>query len=150
VRTVEVIERSPAVVRWAGGQLGTCNGGALADPRVTVIVSELRARLEGPGPLRGAFGLVLDLDASLAALSEPGNATLYDASGTALLASALRPGGVLALASQRREPELLRQLSAQLQNVAEIAAPVDSEPGALDYFYRARRPAASGAARGTN
>jgi spermidine synthase len=150
VRAVEVIERSPAIVRWCGTQLATSNGGALVDPRVKVVVSELRARLSGPDAPAGLFGLLLDLDATAAAPSEPGNEAFYDAGGVALLSTALRPGGVLALASERREPELLRHLSQRLQNVAEIAAPVDSEPGKLDYFYRARRPAAAGAARGNN
>jgi len=150
VRAVEVVERSPAIVRWCGAQLATKNGGALVDPRVKVTTSELRARLGGPDAPTGCFGVLLDLDASTAATSEPGNAAFYDAGGVALLSSALRPGGVLAIASQRREPELLGHLSQRLQNVAEIAAPVDSEPGKLDYFYRARRPAAAGAARGNN
>jgi spermidine synthase len=140
VREVEVIERSPSIARWAGAQFSTLNGGALADPRVTLTIADLGARLSGPEPLQGRFGLVLDLDASLA--SATSNAGLYDDVGVALLASALRAGGAVALASQQREPELLRRLSARMQNVAEVAAPVDSEPGALDYFYRARKPAA--------
>lgn len=151
VRAIEVIERSPAVIRWAGAQRGTKNGGALADPRVTVVNSELHARLVGPDSPKGRFGMILDLDASVVTLSEPTNAQFYDAGGVALLSGVLRPGGVLAVASTRREPELLRHLSVRLQNVAEIAAPVDSEPGKLDYFYRARHPAATaGPARGNN
>jgi spermidine synthase len=141
IKGVEVIERSPAVVRWCGAVLATANGGALADPRVKVTTGELRARLSAHDAPTGRFGVFLDLDATTESLSEPGNATLYDAGGVALLSSALRPGGVLAIASERREPELLRHLSQRLQNVAEIAAPVDAEPGKLDYFYRARRPA---------
>jgi spermidine synthase len=150
VRTVEVVERSPAVVRWCGAQLAIRNGGVLADPRVKVQVTELNARVRGLESPPGLFGVLLDLDATAAEPSAPGNEGFYSADGIALLAGVLRPGGVLALASERREPELLRHLSERLQNVAEIAAPVDTEPGKLDYFYRARRPAAAGAARGSN
>jgi spermidine synthase len=150
VRAIEVIERSPAIVRWCGAELATKNGGALADPRVKITTAELRARLTSPDAPAGVFGLVLDLDASSTCPSEPGNAALYDAAGVALLSGPLRPGGVLAVASEQREAALLRNLSARLQNVAEIAAPVDSEPGKLDYFYRARKPAAAGAVRGSN
>lgn len=150
VREVEVIERSPAIARWAGAYFSTQSGGALADPRVTLTVAELRARLtDAAAPLTGRFGLVLDLD--LAPSLAADNAGLYDDAGVALLVGGLRAGGVLALASTRREPELLRRLTTRMQNVAEIAAPVDSEPGALDYFYRARRPAnRAPAAKGTN
>jgi spermidine synthase len=150
VRAVEVVERSSAVRRWAGGALATQNGGATGDPRVTLTTAELGARLKGPEAPTGLFAIILDLDPSLDAPSLPSNAALYDSGGIALLSAALRPGGVLALASTRREPELLRALSARMQNVAEIAAPVDTQPGALDYFYRARRPAASGTTPGRN
>jgi len=148
VREVEVIERSAAVQRWARSHFARCSGGAAADPRVVHRTAELSALLDAPEAPSARFALVLDLDASLAAGA---NASLYDAGGVDRCQRVLRPGGVLAVASTRREPDFLRQLSARMQNVAEIAAPVDTEPGALDYFYRARRPAAGGPApRGRN
>ncbi len=144
VREVQIVERSPAIVAWERAHFARLNGGVTADPRVTVQTRELADLLAAPGALTGRFGIVLDLDASLATPSRAQNRALYEPAGIALLSSALRPGGVLALASTRREPELLRQLSARMQNVAEIAAPVDSEPGALDYFYRAPPPPGRG------
>ena len=150
LRKVEVVERSPAIVRWAEGAFAGPNRDALRDPRVTIVPLELGAWLRGATSPTGRFGVVLDLDDTPSSPADPANAALYDAGGIALLSGALRPGGALAIASTRREPELLRLFSQRLQNVAEIAAPVDTQPGALDYFYRARRPAATTSARGSN
>ncbi len=151
VRELQILERSAAIVAWERAHFARLNGGVTSDPRVTVQTVELASMLSAPGGPSGRFALVLDVDSSTAAPSRPENTALYDPAGIALLVAALRPGGVIAMASTRREPELLRQLSARMQNVAEIAAPVDAEPGALDYFYRARKPpAASAAPRGAN
>lgn len=140
VREVEVIERSAAIQRWARSHFAQGSGGAAADPRVTHRTAELSALLDAPDAPSGRFALLLDLDASLASAE---NGTLYDGAGVDRCQRILRPGGVLAVASTRREPDYLRLLSSRMQNVAEVAAPVDAEPGALDYFYRARKPAAA-------
>lgn len=145
---LQVIEESSVVVSWARTHFAVANHGALSDPRLTVRVGKLAALLDAPDAPTGRFALVLDLDPSLGVENE--RSSLYRGEGLARCMDVLRPGGVLALASTRREPALLRELSARMQNVGEVAVPVDTEPGALDYFYRARRPATGGAPRGRN
>jgi spermidine synthase len=145
---VQVIEESAAVLKWARTSFAEQNGNALADPRVTVRSGALISVLDAPDAPSGRFAMVLDLDASLDA--PPPRAALYTSDGIARCIATLRPGGVLALGSIRREPTLLRELSTRMQNVAEVAVPSESTPGALDYLYRARRPAAGGAPRGRN
>ncbi|MEO6954642.1 MAG: hypothetical protein ABI321_22780 [Polyangia bacterium] len=147
VREVEVIERSPAVIKWARSHFAVGSGGAVLDPRVTVRQGDVLSVVGAADARKGCFGVLLDLDDSL----EPtDNAAVYSDDGFIQIASTLRGGGVLALASTRKEPQLLSFLSTHMQNVAQIAAPVDSEPGALDFFYRARRPAAAKATPGRN
>ncbi len=146
MREVEVIERSAAVVKWARGFFAVASGGAPLDPRVTIRTGELSAVLAADAPT-GRFAALLDLDDTLEA---PRNAAVYAEAGLVRLASTLRGGGVLALASTRKEQGLLTFLTTHMQNVAQIAAPVDAEPGALDFFYRARRPAAAKPAPGRN
>ena len=140
VREVDVVERSPAVLRWARSHFAVGSGGAVLDPRVTVRLGEVLAVVGAADAPTGRFGVLLDLDDTL---ETPRNAGVYAVDGLVKLASTLRGGGVLALASTRKEPQLLSFLSTHMQNVAQIAAPVDTEPGALDFFYRARRPAAA-------
>ncbi len=145
---VQVIEESAAVVGWARTHFAVANGGALSDPRVSVRQGTLPAVLDAADALTGRFGLVLDLDADLGVTNE--RAALYLPDGLARCMDVLRPGGVLALGSRRRESALLKELSARMQNVAEVAVPSDSQPGSLVYLYRARRPAAGRAPRGRN
>ena len=67
----------------------------------------------------------------------------FEEAGLEKLETALRPGGVIALRSQRRDPELVRRLHARFQHVAEVAVPVELESGpSLDYVYRGRRAGA--------
>src|SRR5687767_8508918 len=48
VKTVSVVEQSQTVVAWAGEALAPLNGGALRDPRVTVVTRELVEYLRTP------------------------------------------------------------------------------------------------------
>ena len=65
----------------------------------------------------------------------------YTDEGVTRLATVLRPGGVVALWSPEREPELMQRLHALLSHVAEVVVPVEVDGVAsLDYVYRARCP----------
>jgi hypothetical protein len=88
----------------------------------------------------GWLAVLLDLDDDLAR-PRLENDGLYSEAGLARVSQALRPGGVLALWSPERSPTVTAGLHARLQNVAEIAVPVELPDHALDYVYRARRPA---------
>ena len=149
VQRVDVVEASRAVVEWEARHFAAFNGDALKDPRVRLHACDLAAFLKG---LRtkdvevpagdGWLAVVLDMDEGPALLSRAGNDAFYGDEGIERLETALRPGGVLALWSAAREPELLQRLHARMKNVAEIVVPVDldDDKSNLDYVYRGRRP----------
>jgi spermidine synthase len=149
VKRVDVVEGSRAVLDWEARHFAGLNGDAVHDPRVEVHAMELAAFLKSvragavarPGAVgEGWLALVLDLDEGPRSLARAGNAAFYDDDGIARLEEALRPGGVLAMWSGSREPELMRRLHARLTNVAEVVVPVEVEGQAsLDYVYRGRR-----------
>ena len=148
VKRVDVVEASRAVIEWEARHFAGLNGDVLKDARVKLHATDLSAFLKSvrlgtePGPDGGAWlALVLDLDEGPDLVSRKGNEAFYADDGLERLEAALRPGGVLATWSARREAELLKRLHGRLQNVAEIVVPVDVEGGAgLDYVYRGRRP----------
>jgi predicted membrane-bound spermidine synthase len=149
VQRVDVVEGSRAIIDWEARHFAALNGDALADKRVTVHALDLAAFLKGvkaisiarPGDAgEGWLALVLDLDEGPRTLARPGNAAFYDDDGVARLEEALRPGGVLAMWSSAREPELLQRLHGRMRNVAEVVVPVEVDGAAgLDYVYRGRR-----------
>jgi spermidine synthase len=151
VKRVDVVEASRAIVDWEARYFAALNGDALKDPRVKLHTVELGAFLKQvrlgsahdvPPELAadGWLALVLDVGEGPASPGRPGNEQLYTDEGLERLEGALRPGGVLALWSAQREPELVRRMHARLQNVAEVAVPIDLDGQAgLDYVYRGRR-----------
>jgi len=142
---VDVVERSQAMVDWNAQHFAQLNQDAAKDPRVKVHHSEMsaflkQARLDPTA--EGWFAIVLDLDQGPASLWRPENAGFYDEEGLARLEGALRPGGVLALWSAQRDVELMLRMHGRLQNVAEMAVPVELEGQSnLDYIYSGRRQA---------
>ena len=150
VKEVLVLERSATVVAWAKDQLAPLNGGACADRRVTVVVGELGAHLRGgsdseaPRP-GGFFVILLDTDVWPEALSRPENVEFYHEDGLLLLETALRPGGVLAMSTARRDDDLDRRLRLRYQSVARIAVPTETDgEHRLYYVYRGRRSSVGG------
>ncbi len=155
---VDVVEHSPAIVNWNRSHLSTLHREPpLGDSRVQVhemgLPAYLRAMRYGTLPevkleSGGYLALIMDLDDGPSGLSQPRNADLYSDDGLADLEEALRPGGVLALWSAQREPELLGRLTGRFQNLAEIAVPVDvPDHAGLDYIYRGRKRAPAGGNR---
>lgn len=148
VTRVDVVEASAAVIDWEARHFAGLNGDARKDPRVTLhamdlatFLKSLRTHALAPPAGDGWLALVLDMDEGPARPARPGNAAFYSDEGIERLEAALRPGGVLALWSSTREPELLRRMHARLKNVAEVVVPVELDDGSsLDYVYRGRRP----------
>ncbi len=153
---VDVVEASRAVVEWEARHFAGLNGDALKDPRVKLhavdlgaFVKAVRVRDVEPPAGDGWLALVLDMDEGPSLISRAGNDAFYADDGIERLETVLRPGGVLALWSARREPELLQRLHARLKNVAEVAVPVELDDAtSLDYVYRGRRPPNPVEARG--
>jgi spermidine synthase len=148
ITRVDVVEASPSVIDWEARHFAGLNGDALKDPRVTLHAADLATFLKlvrtgnaEPPPGGGWLALILDMDEGPAALSRASNGVFYTDEGIERLEAALRPGGVLALWSSAREPELLQRMHARMKNVAEIVVPVElDEQSSLDYVYRGRRP----------
>jgi SAM-dependent methyltransferase len=147
VKRVDVVEASRAVVEWEARHFAGMNGDVLKDPRVKLHAIDLAGFLKAvrlgaePAPDgKGWLALVLDVDEGPQLLSRNGNDHWYGDEGIEQLEGALRPGGVLCTWSASREPELVRRLHSRLQNVAEIAVPVEYDGANLDYVYRGRRP----------
>jgi spermidine synthase len=153
VRRVDVVEASDAILAWDTRYFAALNGDALKDRRVQLHRAELSGFLkqvrlgvarELPPELAadGWLAIVLDVGEGPGAPGRPGNEQLYTDEGLQRLEAALRPGGVLALWSAERAPDLGRRMHARLQNVAEVAVPVDIDgKTSLDYVYRGRRQA---------
>lgn len=90
---VTVAELVPSIIHWQRAEVGVCCGWPLRDPRVTVHGGNVGDLLGV-----GAFdAILLDVDNGAEALSWEGNRDLYGDPGTAALARALRPEGVLAV-----------------------------------------------------
>jgi spermidine synthase len=152
VKRVDVVEGARAIVDWEARHFAALNGDVLKDGRVKLHQQELGAFLKqiriagpqsiGPGaPEDGWLALVLDLDEGPETVARASNRGFYTDEGIERLEAALRPGGVLAMWSPQREPELVRRLHARLQNVAEVVVPVELDgKSSLDYVYRGRRP----------
>jgi spermidine synthase len=148
VQRVDVVEASPAVIEWEARHFAGLNGDALKDKRVQLHAIDLATFLKS---IRlhavdvpagdGWLAVILDMDEGPATLARAGNDAFYTDDGLERLEGALRPGGVLALWSAAREPDLLRRMHARLKNVAEIVVPVElDDKSSLDYVYRGRRP----------
>jgi spermidine synthase len=132
-RTVTVIEREPAVIRWHATHLRPCSGGALDDPRVRVeradLLHWLRTEMD-------AFDvLCLDIDNGPEWTLTDGNAELYGPAGLELLAERLRPGGVLAVWSAGAAPAFERRLRERFAGVS--VSPVEVARGEPDVVYLA-------------
>jgi predicted membrane-bound spermidine synthase len=152
VRHVDVVESSPTIVEWARGPLAALNGAALADSRVAVLPRDLLAHLKEPDPKTGQRPtgysiLILDTDDWPASLSRPENVDFYHDDGLVLLETALRPGGVFATHTTRRDDELEARIRGTFQSVARVGVPVEVDgANQLHFVYRGRRASASGGA----
>jgi spermidine synthase len=109
VRHVDVVELSPAVIGWVAGGLVAATAEVLDDPRVRVHTGDVR-HLVPRLPASGLDAVLLDVDNGPGFLLHPANAEVYAGGFLAAVVRALRPGGVLAVWSAERSPELLRTL----------------------------------------
>lgn len=130
VRRVRVAEIAAPLADWAGQGLMPAPG--LADKRLTVEVTDVATVLEATA---GQWDIVLlDVDNGPGFLVRPENADLYAVAGLRSAAAALAPGGVLAIWSSHRAPDLLAALrSADLGTVEEVVRRVHRDGREFDY-----------------
>lgn len=107
---VDVAEIGRAVVRWNRSWLAPFNGHAVDDPRVRVVIDDVR-RVLAHRP-RSYDMILLDVDNGPGWLASEGNRRLYTTEGLRLCREALRAGGVLAVWSPSRNRQLHEGLQA--------------------------------------
>ncbi|WP_189271159.1 spermidine synthase [Kitasatospora griseola] len=136
---IAVAEREGAIIDWhRAGPLGAFSAGALDDPRVEVLHTDLVAYLASAEDRYDA--LCLDIDNGPDWTVGEENDALYGPVGLANAAARLRPGGVLAVWSARPSAAFERALrDAGFTDVRteEIAV----ERGVPDAVHLARRAA---------
>ncbi|MBE7454338.1 MAG: hypothetical protein HS111_37450 [Kofleriaceae bacterium] len=132
-----VAELSAAVVAWNRELLGPEAAATLRDPRVRLEIADVAALLTEPG---GYDAILLDVDNSPHALTQPANRSLYAAAGLAAAHRALRPGGRLAVWSAERAPPFSRRLTAAGFAVELHDARAHRGRGATHTIYVGRRP----------
>jgi len=111
VGQVHVVELFDQLVTWNRSHLAFLNGGALDDPRVSVVTCDLLGFLrQEPAP----FDLVLlDVDNGPTMLSLPANKGLYTSEGVALLRRWIAPGGVAVFWATEEAADFERVLAGQ-------------------------------------
>lgn len=126
VAAVHVVEIEPEIVRWNRDALVEVNGGALADPRVTVEVGDVRDSFDGP-PRRYDV-VLLDVDNGPGAVTRIDNAPLYDRRSLAAIRRALCRPGILGVWSEKQAPEFAADLDAIFDEVWQVDVDSDSMP----------------------
>ena len=105
---VVVVEHMPAVIRWNENPEYKLAADAMADPRVEVIAGDVVDVLKTS---RGQFdAIILDVDNGASGLTAAGNGRLYSTSGLAMIRSALRPDGCLAVWSADADPAFVETM----------------------------------------
>lgn len=138
LRSVVVVEIEQRLVDWHATHLAALTGEAMADPRVEVVVSELREHLAAAS--HGYDVLCLDVDNGPDWTVTDDNAALYRRDGLALMQDALAPGGVLAVWSARRSPAYETLLREHLSDVRVVQVDVRLARAEPDVVYLGRRP----------
>lgn len=108
---VEVAELVPDIVDWNRTFLGALADRPLEDPRVRVVVGDVRERLRAATDELDA--VLLDVDNGPQALAHPSNRGIYSHRGLAHAWRALRRGGVLGVWSFADEKAFTRRLQRQ-------------------------------------
>ena len=105
---VVVVELIPAVIRWNQTPDYKLGADAMADPRVEVVAGDVVDVLKKS---RGQFdAIILDVDNGASGLTAAGNSRLYSTSGLAMIRSALRPDGCLAVWSADADPAFVERM----------------------------------------
>lgn len=106
---VVVAELLPQVVEWNRTHLRAVNGALLDDPRVEVVLEDVRSVLEREG--KAAWdAILLDVDNGPTAMVDRRNKRLYAEDGLEAVLRALKPGGRAVYWSAVRDDEFRARL----------------------------------------
>ncbi|MFG2295544.1 spermidine synthase [Streptomyces sp. NPDC048603] len=136
---IVVAEREQAIIDWhRTGPLGSISGAALADPRVTILHTDLVDHLMSSSDRYDT--LCLDIDNGPDWTVTEDNRSLYSASGLATCRDRLTPGGVLAVWSAQPSTAFEEALrNAGFSSVRTEEVPVAR--GVPDVIHLGRNPA---------
>jgi spermidine synthase len=105
---VVVAELVPEIIDWARGPMAALTGGALDDPRVTIVRGDVTHEIA-----RGGWdAILLDVDNGPDALVRAQNQWLYEPGGLAVAKRALRPAGLLAIWSAAADARFTKTLQS--------------------------------------
>ena len=138
IEHVVVVEIEQVLVDWHATHLHQRTGSALADPRVQVVVANVRDHLTA-NPA-GYDVICLDVDNGPDWTVTDENAGLYGEAGIAVCSNALAQGGVLAVWSAAPAPRYEQLLRQQLDDVHVVEVPAYVQRGAPDVVFLGRRP----------
>jgi hypothetical protein len=136
---VRVCELEPAVVAWCRGPLADLTGRALEDPRVEVVVADVRASLRAAasGALAPFDAIALDLFAGPRGTRDEQDDPLWGAGALAETGRALAPGGALGVWCEVPAPGFAKRL-ARAGLIARMRRA--GRGGRRHAVYLARRP----------
>jgi spermidine synthase len=140
VDRVDVVEIEPLLVRWLRSGLVPAVDAALADSRVHVIVADICDVLRDV--VIGTYdGVLLDVDNGPDFLVRAANAAVYRRASMRDVASALVPGGVLAVWSAARSSDLATTMADEIGPCEEVVRTVerDGQPMTYDVYLARRR-----------
>ncbi len=139
--SVEVAELFPEIVAWNRTFLAGLNGHLLTDPRVTVLVKDVRALLQRA--VHAPYdAIMLDIDNGTTAMVKNENYKLYSEGGMRLIAAAIKPGGRAAVWSACPDPFIERRLTKAGFAVQAVPAKLYENAKRFAYMiYVADKPA---------
>ncbi len=119
--SITVAELVPKVLSWAQGPLSHIFGDHLADPRVTIEITDVHDLIvRSPGRFDA---IMLDVDNGPDGLIQLANDRLYCNWGLRAAFAALRPGGILAVWSAYRDAAFVERLARAGFAVDEVNIP---------------------------
>jgi spermidine synthase len=134
---IVVVEIEQRLVDWHGTHLAELTGEAMTDPRVQVVVADVREHLLAAP--EGYDVVCLDVDNGPDWTVTDTNAELYGPAGVELMRNALAPGGVLAVWSPNESPGYEALLRRHLDDVRVVAVDVAVPRAHPDLVYLTRR-----------
>ena len=139
LESIVVVEIERVLLDWHRSHLQDRTAGALADPRVAVVIDDVREHLEEHP---ADYDVVcLDVDNGPDWTVTDSNDALYGASGLMACVDALDAGGVLAVWSASRSPSYEDLLGAHLDDVTAVEVAAQTARGGPDVIYLGRRRA---------
>ena len=139
LEAITVIEIEQTLLVWHHTYWPDRTAAALADPRVAVVLDDVRDHLEGAPA--GYDAICLDVDNGPDWPVTETNEALYGPGGLAVCVAALDVGGVLAVWSAHHSDGYAELLRSRLDQVTVVEVPTHMGRGGPDVIYLGRRRA---------